>query len=178
MLRHADWKADACATVCVGPRERNGRIEYVIDFDEPQADFTDEMNGLTDRTYKSTTVLAEFLQSPEPHAKQETVHSSDVSWRDVYRFYDELIESGWQLSPLKELAIAIGDSDISERTFASTSHAALGISTAAQYRERLECPMVYVDYNADAARFTIQFQKHQGKPDHEFESRSPISNSR
>lgn len=175
MLRHADWKADACATIAAGPRERNGRIEYVIDFDEPQADFTDEMNGLTDRTYKSTTVLAEFLQSPEPHLKQESVHSSDASWRDVYRFYDELIESGWQVSPLKELAIAIGVSEIGKRIFASTSHAALGISTVAQYHARLGCPMVYVEYNADTARFTIHFQEYQGKPDHEVESRSPMT---
>ncbi len=175
MLRHADWKADAYATVAAGPRKRNGRIEYVIDFDEPQADLTDEMNGQTDRTYKATTVLAEFLQSQNLRAKDKTVHSNDASWRDVCRFYDKLIDSGWRLLPLKDLAIAIGDSVLGGRTFASTSHAALGISTAAQYRERLKRPMVYVDYSSETERFTIHFQQHQGKPDHALESRSPLA---
>ena len=175
MLRHADWKADACATVSAGPRERNGRLEYVIDFDAPQADFTDEMNGLTDRTYKSTTVLAEYLESLEPHARDATIEPTDASWRDVCRFYDELIDSGWQLSPLKELAMAIRNSDFGGRTFASTSHATLGISTAAQYRARLERPMVYVEYNAETEQFAIHFQKHQGKPDHVVESQSPLT---
>ncbi len=83
MVRHADWKADACATVAVGPRERNGRLEYVIDFDEPQADFTDEMNGLVDRTYKSTTVLAEYLQVLKPQSAHDASETTDASWRDV-----------------------------------------------------------------------------------------------
>jgi len=174
MIRHADWKADACATVAVGPRERNGRLEYVIDFDEPQADFTDDMNGQTNRTYRSTTVLAEYLESMEPHAKNESLENSDASWRDVCRFYDEMIDSGWQLSPLKELATAIHASDFGERIFASTSHADLGISTAARYRERLTRPIVYAEYNSETERLTIHFQQHQGKPDHQVESRSPL----
>lgn len=67
MIRHADWKADARATVVAGPRERKVadgtmRLEYIITFDEPQSDFTDEMNGQSDRTYVSTTVLADYLQ--------------------------------------------------------------------------------------------------------------------
>ncbi len=173
MLRHADWKADACATVTVGPQERNGRLEYIIDFDEPQADFTDEMNGLVDRTYKSTTVLAEYLQVLKPSSVHDTSETTDASWRDVRRFYDELVGSGWKLIPLKELAESIHDSDLGACTFASTSHAALGISTASRYHERLKRPMVYIEYNSETERFAIHFQEHQGKPDHVDESRSP-----
>jgi hypothetical protein len=173
MVRHADWKADACATVTVGPRERNGWLEYVIDFDEPQADFTDEMNGLVDRTYKSTTVLAEYLQALEPQSVHDAGETTHSSWRDVRRFYGELLDSGWKLLPLKELANSIHDSDLGARTFASTSHTALGISTASRYHERLKRPMVYIEYNSETERFAIHFQEHQGQPDHVDESRSP-----
>ncbi len=67
MLRHADWKSDAVGTISAGPHERvNSQgetyFDYWIDFDEPQSDFTDEMNGARDRTYKSSTVAAAYIR--------------------------------------------------------------------------------------------------------------------
>jgi len=54
MVRHADWKADAIGTIAGGPRQRkNSRGEwyddYIVKFDEPQKDTTDEIRGDLDR---------------------------------------------------------------------------------------------------------------------------------
>lgn len=70
MLRHADWKSDAVGTISAGPRERvNSRgetyLDYWIDFDEPQRDTTNEMNGDHERSYKSSTVAADYIQPLE-----------------------------------------------------------------------------------------------------------------
>ncbi len=67
MVRHADWKADAVGTIVGGPRQRknsNGDSydDYIVNFDEPQKDFTDEMNGDHDRSYTSSTVDVRFLR--------------------------------------------------------------------------------------------------------------------
>lgn len=76
---------------------------------------------------------------------------------------------------LKQLAGAIRESDVGSRVFASTSHAALGLSTAATYCERLKQPMVYVEYNPQTECYTIEFQQYQGKPDHDVESQDPMT---
>lgn len=67
MLRHADWKAAAVGTNSGGPRERmigEGTIQrwYWIEFDVPQTDLTDELNGNGGRTYEAATVLEPFLR--------------------------------------------------------------------------------------------------------------------
>jgi hypothetical protein len=67
MIRHADWKSDAVGTISAGPRERvNWRgetyLDYWIDFDDPQSDYTDEENGDNDRTYKSSTVAGDYIR--------------------------------------------------------------------------------------------------------------------
>ncbi|MEO1529088.1 MAG: hypothetical protein AAFX06_27020 [Planctomycetota bacterium] len=67
MIRHADWKASATARVMTAGRQRRNSfgqlyVEYFIDFDEPQADLTDEMHGDLDRRYTGTTVDQQFLR--------------------------------------------------------------------------------------------------------------------
>jgi hypothetical protein len=67
MVRHADWKTSATARVMSAGRQRKnsfGRlyVQYSIDFDEPQADLTDEMHGDFERRYTGTTVDQQFLR--------------------------------------------------------------------------------------------------------------------
>jgi hypothetical protein len=67
MAKHADWKSDAVGTIIsfrARPRtlyDGSIDLEYSIEFDEPQRDFTDELNG-KDLQYKSSTVLGRFLR--------------------------------------------------------------------------------------------------------------------
>jgi hypothetical protein len=70
MLMHADWKSDAVGTI-VSIRTRTAMLTdgstdvwYWVEFDEPQRDYTDEMNG-KDLQYKSSTVLGRFLRPLE-----------------------------------------------------------------------------------------------------------------
>ncbi|WP_175517583.1 hypothetical protein [Planctomicrobium piriforme] len=37
-------------------------MEYWIDFDTPQSDLTDELNGFADLTYRASTVDGKFLR--------------------------------------------------------------------------------------------------------------------
>ncbi len=67
MLRHADWNTVAVGVISGGPRERkigDGTIQrwYWIEFDVPQSDLTDELNGNEGRTYEGATVLEPFLR--------------------------------------------------------------------------------------------------------------------
>lgn len=67
MIQHADWKVDAVGTiVSTHPSrrtlpDRSTELDYWIEFNSPQYDLTDEINGQTDRSYKSTTVLERYL---------------------------------------------------------------------------------------------------------------------
>jgi hypothetical protein len=67
MVKHADWKNDAVGTI-ISIRTRPASLYdgstdvwYSIEFDEPQRDYSDEMNG-KDLQYKSSTVLGRFLR--------------------------------------------------------------------------------------------------------------------
>jgi hypothetical protein len=65
MLKHSGWKADCRGTIVREGRPRivgdgSTRVEYVIRFDEPQTDLTDEAAGLHIE-YEGTTVLEEYL---------------------------------------------------------------------------------------------------------------------
>lgn len=67
MLKHADWKADCRGTIIREGRpcivgDGSTRVEYLIRFDEPQTDLTDEAAGL-EIHYEGTTVLEEFLRT-------------------------------------------------------------------------------------------------------------------
>ena len=67
MIRHADWTSDAVGTIVGYPRERvnswgKAYVDYLIEFDEPQSDLTDAMNGQPDRRYKLSTVAEEYLR--------------------------------------------------------------------------------------------------------------------
>lgn len=67
MRKHADWKQAAVATVVGRGRVRrncygNEYVDYFIEFDHPQADYTDEMHGDVHRTYSGTTCAEEFLE--------------------------------------------------------------------------------------------------------------------
>ncbi|GLR69397.1 hypothetical protein GCM10007852_03050 [Agaribacter marinus] len=68
MIRHADWKQDAIATiVSTKPLKRalpdnTDDWEYWIEFDFPQYDLTDEMNDDRERSYDSCTVLERYLE--------------------------------------------------------------------------------------------------------------------
>ena len=67
MLKHADWKNEAVGTVIslyarpVTLHDGSPDLLYAIEFDEPQRDFTDELNGM-DLQYKSSDVLGRFLR--------------------------------------------------------------------------------------------------------------------
>ncbi len=66
MVKHSEWKADCRATIVRKGRPRiigdgSTRVEYVIKFDEPQTDLTDEAAGLHIE-YEETTVLEESLR--------------------------------------------------------------------------------------------------------------------
>lgn len=65
MLKHGDWMQDASGTIsCAGFVRYAARgVEYVIVFDHPQSDLTDELNGDHLRTYSSSTVQERYLQS-------------------------------------------------------------------------------------------------------------------
>jgi len=67
MLRHADWKNDALATVKSPGRPRRSSagtlyIDYWVESDELQADLTDEMHGDLDRRYRASTAAEQFLR--------------------------------------------------------------------------------------------------------------------
>ena len=66
MFCHADWKVDCTGTVTSPGRIRKGirgeYIDYSVQFDEPQADLTDEMHGDLARRYSGSTVAEEYLQ--------------------------------------------------------------------------------------------------------------------
>jgi hypothetical protein len=67
MLKHADWKDEAVGTIIslysrpVTLHDGSPDLLYAIEFDEPQRDFTDEMNGMG-LQYKSSDVLGRFLR--------------------------------------------------------------------------------------------------------------------
>jgi hypothetical protein len=70
MLKHADWKNDAIGTI-ISIRTRttplhdgSTDLRYIIQFDELQRDYTDEMNGM-DLQYKESSVLGRFLRPLE-----------------------------------------------------------------------------------------------------------------
>jgi hypothetical protein len=65
MVKHYDWKASCRGTILSEGRPRvihdgSTCVEYVIRFDEPQSDLTDEAAGLH-MEYQETTVLEEYL---------------------------------------------------------------------------------------------------------------------
>lgn len=66
MVKHSDWKADCRGTIVREGRPRivgdgSTRVEYLIRFDEPQMDLTDEAAGLHIE-YEETPVLEEYLR--------------------------------------------------------------------------------------------------------------------
>ncbi len=78
MIKHADWKADSRGTVVSPGRpcviwDGSTRVEYLITFDEPQTDLTDEAVGLR-IDYEGTTVLEEYLR---PLADESTAQRGD-----------------------------------------------------------------------------------------------------
>lgn len=67
MIRHGDWKNDAFGMV-VSARthpttlpDGSTDVWYWIEFDEPQRDETDELNG-RNLDYRESTVLGRFLR--------------------------------------------------------------------------------------------------------------------
>lgn len=67
VLKHADWRNEAIGTInslrarSVTLHDGSPDLLYWIEFDEPQRDYTDEMNGM-DLEYKSSQVLGRFLR--------------------------------------------------------------------------------------------------------------------
>jgi len=65
MLKHSGWKADCRGRIVREGRPRiifdgSTRVEYLIRFDEPQTELTDESAGLFIE-YEATSVLEEYL---------------------------------------------------------------------------------------------------------------------
>jgi len=67
MIKHADWKVDAVGTiVSTQPFQRvlpdnSTQWIYWIEFDIPQYDLTDEVNGDKEWNYNSSIVLERYL---------------------------------------------------------------------------------------------------------------------
>jgi len=61
MLKHADWKNEAVGTVIslyarpVRLYDGSPDLLYAIEFDEPQRDFTDELNGMDRQTFSAAS---------------------------------------------------------------------------------------------------------------------------
>ena len=84
-------------------------------------------------------------------------------WERILLFYRELIDKyGWQQEPMLEFSAWLSTSKNAEFVFPSTSLAALGLSTVELYEERLQRPMVYIDYVSQQHRFVIHWQRGQG----------------
>jgi hypothetical protein len=84
------------------------------------------------------------------------------AWARMVAFYRELIDDyGWRQEPMLEFVSWLASSPHSRILFPSTSHEALGLARVATYRERLQRPMVYIDYS-EPRGFVIHWQRGQG----------------
>lgn len=84
-------------------------------------------------------------------------------WKDNLEFYRELVTKyKWHQEPMIELIQLFDKVGICEKYYPSHSHESLGLSTAANYAERLTLPMVYITYQARTSTFRLIFQKGQG----------------
>ncbi|RTQ52532.1 hypothetical protein EJV47_05845 [Hymenobacter gummosus] len=85
------------------------------------------------------------------------------SWIGMRQFYQELIEKyHWQQEPMIVLLDQLRQAKFHEKFYASGSHEAVGVSTAAEYLQRLVNNMVYIVYNPAADRFELHYQQGQG----------------
>lgn len=85
------------------------------------------------------------------------------SWDGIRQSYQELVEKyHWQQEPMLVLLEQLRQAGFYERFYASASHEALGVSTAAEYQQRLVSNMVYIIYNSTADKFAIHYQQGQG----------------
>jgi hypothetical protein len=84
-------------------------------------------------------------------------------WNKNLEFYQELVtKNKWQQEPMIELIQYFDKIGICEKYFPSNSHESLGLSTADNYEQRLELPMVYITYHPRSNTFKLTFQKGQG----------------
>ncbi|TWT96438.1 hypothetical protein [Neorhodopirellula pilleata] len=88
---------------------------------------------------------------------------SSPGWDRVTSFYRDLIDQhGFEQHRMLDVVAHYSRMDTKPVIHASTSHAALGISTAETYPGRLGVPMVYIEYHATKDTFRLIFQKRQG----------------
>ncbi len=84
-------------------------------------------------------------------------------WERITKFYRDLIDThGWEAEPLADFVSWLASGPHGRSLFPSTSHDALGLATVATYHERLEHPMVYIQYVKNRG-FIIDWQAWQGK---------------
>lgn len=79
-------------------------------------------------------------------------------WEDIDAFYEELIEDhGWRQEPMRAFASRLASGPHGEVLVPSTSHEALGLSTASGFDDRLDRPMVFVLYDGHRRRFLVRY---------------------
>jgi hypothetical protein len=94
-------------------------------------------------------------------------------WDDTIAFYRGLIDqSGWQMQPMLDFVYWLASGPYGRVLFPSTSHAALGLATVPTYEERLDRPMVYIEY-VEPGKFVVHWQRGQGHDVHSEPVASP-----
>jgi hypothetical protein len=89
---------------------------------------------------------------------------SSPGWDSVASFYRDLIDQHeFEQHRMLDVVAHYSGIETAPAIYASTSHAALGISTAETYPERLNVPMVYIEYHATNDTFRVIFQQRQGE---------------
>lgn len=89
---------------------------------------------------------------------------SSPGWDKIASFYRVLTEQyGWDQHTMLDVVAHYAGIETKPAIHASTSQAALGISTAETYPGRLVTPMVYIEYDAKGDKFRVVFQRRQGE---------------
>ena len=89
---------------------------------------------------------------------------SSPGWDRVACFYRDLVDQyGFEQRRMLDVVAYYSGIDTNPVIHASTSHAALGISTAETYPGRLAVPMVYIEYHSTNDTFRLIFQNRQGE---------------
>ena len=84
-------------------------------------------------------------------------------WHAIRTFYLDLIEKhAFDIGPMLAVVSFYSSAAAERPIYPSTSHAALGLSTADTYADRLTVPMVYINCLSTEQLFEIHYQRIQG----------------
>lgn len=84
-------------------------------------------------------------------------------WVENRQFYQELVEKHhWKQGPMIDLIDLLEEAGFCTKFYPSSSHEALGLSTAKEYLQRCERNMVYIVYKSNTDSFEVHYQRGQG----------------